>query len=159
MKASDNCLQLIRECEGFSTKPYLCPAHIPTIGYGSTRYADGRAVTLSDAPITTIQADALLRATVAPYEEAVTRMVIVPLTQAQFDALVDFAYNVGTQNLRISTLLRKLNTGDYNGAAAQFGVWVNGGGRRLPGLVARREKERQLFQPDAPQLPKSQAST
>lgn len=145
MKASDDCLALIRECEGFEARPYRCPAGIPTIGYGSTRYADGRAVTLGDPPITRAQADEIMRATLTEYEAAVRRLVTVALTQGQFDALVDFAYNAGAKSLQTSTLRRLLNAGDVAGAAGQFGRWVNGGGKRLPGLVKRRELERRLF--------------
>lgn len=145
MNASDACLRLIQESEGFRAAPYRCPAGIPTIGYGSTRYADGRPVSMGDPPITEADANRIMRATLRDYEAAVNRYVQVPLTQGQFDALVDFAYNAGAQNLRKSTLLRLLNAGDYVGAAAQFGRWVQGGGRRLPGLVKRRARERQLF--------------
>lgn len=145
MKASQNCIDIIKQFEGFRSKPYLCPAGIPTIGYGSTRYANGFAVSLKDAPITEQVAGDIMRATLTTYENAVSRYVTVPLNQNQFDALVDFAYNAGAQNLRTSTLLKKLNAGDAVGAANEFGKWVNGGGKKLPGLVARREAERQLF--------------
>lgn len=147
MKASDNALELIRQSESFYAAPYLCPAGIPTIGYGSTRYADGRSVRLSDKAISKVQAEALLRATLATeYEAAVNRYVSVPLNQNQFDALVDFAYNAGAQNLRTSTLLKKLNAGDYAGAAAEFDKWVYAGGKKLLGLIKRRALERALFE-------------
>ena len=145
MNASDACLSLIRQSEGFVSAPYLCPAGVPTIGYGSTRYADGRAVSMADAPITRAQADAILYATLGTYEAAVNRYVTVTINPNQFDALVDFAYNAGAQNLRTSTLLRLLNTGYFDGAARQFDLWVYGGGQRLPGLVKRRALERALF--------------
>jgi lysozyme len=147
MNASDKCLALIRSSENFASKPYLCPAGIPTIGYGSTRYEDGRPVTLTDPPITAERANAILYSTLAgEYEKAVNRYVTVPLTQGQFDALVDFAYNAGAQNLRTSTLLKRLNAGDYDRAAAEFGRWVFGGGKVLNGLVTRRAAEKLLFQ-------------
>ncbi len=146
MQVSDNCLKIIREFEGFKSKPYLCPAGIPTIGYGSTRYANGTAVKLSDPPITEGQADEIMHATLGQYVDAVSRYVTASINQNQFDALVDFAYNAGAQNLRTSTLLKLLNMGDYAGAAAQFDVWVNGGGKKLPGLVRRRAAERGLFE-------------
>lgn len=146
MKASQNCLAIIQEFEGFSAKPYLCPAKVPTIGYGSTRYADGTKVTLNDAPISKEQGDQLLLDTLGQYEDAVGRLAHVPLNQNQFDALVDFAYNCGVGNLEKSTLLKLLNAGDYKGAAVQFGVWVRGGGVELPGLVRRRAAERKLFE-------------
>ena len=146
MLVSDNCFSLIRECEGFSASPYRCPAGVPTIGYGSTRYADGRAVQMSDPAITQDQADDIMRTTLKDYENAVSRYVTVALNQNQFDALVDFAYNAGAQNLRTSTLLKLLNQGDYDGAAGEFDKWVYGGGKKLNGLVKRRALERQLFQ-------------
>jgi lysozyme len=146
MKASADCLRLIKDFEGFRAKPYLCPAGIPTIGYGSTRYEDGRAVTLKDTPIDEARAGQIVLSTLAKeYEPAVARYVQVQLTQGQYDALVDFAYNAGAQNLRTSTLLRKLNAGDVQGAAKEFDRWVNGGGRVLPGLVRRRKAEQELF--------------
>jgi lysozyme len=146
MNPSSKCLDIIRKFEGFAQKPYLCPAGVPTIGYGSTRYADGRAVALGDPEITREQADAIMLATLASeYAPAVWRYAAVSLNQNEFDALVDFAYNAGTQALRTSTLLRKLNAGDRAGAADEFGRWVNANGKVLPGLVRRRECERSLF--------------
>lgn len=145
MKASQKCIELIKRFEGFSAKPYPCPAGVPTIGYGSTRDTDGKAITLQHPPITEAQARALLAATLVTYENAVTRYVKVPLNQNQFDALVDFAYNAGAKNLLTSTLLKKLNAGDYIGASKEFSKWVYGGGKKLNGLVKRREAERQLF--------------
>jgi lysozyme len=145
MKASEKCLELIRRFEGFSAKPYKCPAGVWTIGYGSTRYADGRAVSGSDKHVTPAEADALMIATLGAYEQAVHDCITVDLAQHEFDALVDFAYNAGAGSLRSSTLARKLNSGDRAGAAAEFGRWVNGGGKVLPGLVKRRAAERALF--------------
>ncbi|NTU59272.1 MAG: lysozyme [Chlorobiaceae bacterium] len=146
MQVSEGCLNLIRKSEGFRAKPYRCPAGIPTIGYGSTRYADGRAVKLTDSPITQEQADDIMRATLGEYEAAVTRYVTVEINQNQFDALVDFAYNAGAQNLKNSTLLKLLNKGQYENAAIEFGKWVYGGGKKLGGLVTRRGLERELFE-------------
>ena len=143
--ASTRCLTLIKQCEGFRPAPYLCPAGVPTIGYGNTRYPDGRAVTLNDPAITPGQAEALMLAALKPFEDAVNRYVQIELNQSQFDALVDFAYNAGPQALRNSTLLKLLNAGDFAGAADQFDVWVMAGDRRLPGLVKRRALEKQLF--------------
>lgn len=145
MRASENCLGLIRQFEGFSAKPYKCPADVWTIGYGSTRYADGRAVASSDPNITEQAAGALVLATLGAYESAVNDSVKVQLSQNEFDALVDFAYNVGAGNLRSSTLLKKLNAGDRAGSADEFLKWNKGGGKVLPGLVRRREAERKLF--------------
>ena len=146
MNVSEKCLALIREFEGFRSKPYLCPAGVPTIGYGSTRYEDGTPVTLNDEPIDQARANAIMRTTLArEYEPAVQRYVKVPLTQGQYDALVDFAYNAGAKNLLQSTLLKKLNSKNYAGASKEFEKWVYGGGKVLPGLVRRRKAEQALF--------------
>lgn len=145
MKSSTNCIAIIKAAEGFSSIPYRCPAGVATIGFGSTRDTDGKAITMQHPPITEQQAANIMASTLVTYEDAVKRYVTVPLTQNQFDALVDFAYNCGAQNLRTSTLLKKLNAGDYNGAAEQFIYWIYGGGKKLPGLVKRRMAERSLF--------------
>lgn len=145
MKASMNAIKLIQDSEGFRAKPYLCPAGVPTIGYGSTIYENGTHVKLSDPEITEERAVEILFDQLKKYENAVNRYVHVPINQNQFDALVDFAYNAGAGNLQRSTLLRKLNAGDYEGASHEFGRWVYGGGKKLNGLVKRREAERNLF--------------
>ena len=145
MKTSDMGLSLIKSFEGFSAKPYLCPAGVPTIGYGATYYPDGRRVTMQDRPVTVAQATDMLRSMLTSYEAGVNRYVQVPLTQGQFDALVSFAYNLGLSALKSSTLLRLLNLRDYAGAAAQFLRWNRAGGKVLPGLTRRREAERKLF--------------
>lgn len=146
MTPSERCLDLIREFEGFRPQPYRCPAGVPTIGYGSTRYEDGTPVKMTDPPITRERANSIMLATLArEYAPAVTRYVQRTLTQGQFDALVDFAYNAGAQNLRTSTLLKKVNAGDIAGAGGEFAKWVHGGGQVLPGLVRRRKAEADLF--------------
>jgi lysozyme len=151
MTASKQLINLIEISESFRSNPYLCPAGIPTIGFGSTRYHDGTPVTLHDLPITRDRAEEIMLSNLGEYEAAVNRYVAVPLNQNQFDALVDFAYNAGCQNFRGSTLLKKLNTGDYSGAADEFKKWVYGHDPktkqaiRLRGLVIRREAERNLF--------------
>ena len=134
-----------RKYEGLRLKPYLCPAGVPTIGWGSTIYPNGKAVTLRDAAITPKQASDILLATMTKYEDAVRRYVKVSINQNQFDALVDFAYNAGIGNLKTSTLLKKVNASDFVGAANEFGKWVHGGGVVLPGLVNRRHEEADLF--------------
>jgi lysozyme len=146
MKASEKCLELIRRFEGFRSKAYRCPAGVWTIGYGSTRYADGTRVHQSDPPITEAQADDIMRQTLGEYERAVDRYVSVFVNQNEFDALVDFAYNAGAKNLLNSTLLKKLNAGDRKGAAKEFERWVYADGQILGGLVRRRMAERVLFE-------------
>lgn len=109
------------------------------MGYGHTAFVKkGMRITAEEAEI-------LLKADLQAAEAAVSRLVHVPLTQGQFDALVSFVFNLGGGRLAASTLLRRLNRKDYDGAAEQFSKWVFGGGKKLPGLIARREAERQLF--------------
>lgn len=145
MRTSNQGVELIKHYEGLRLKPYTCPAGIPTIGYGSTQYPDGRKVTLVDRPLTEDEADSLLASTLVPFETAVGRMVEVEITQRMFDALVSFSFNLGSAALRGSTLLKKLNQGDKAGAAGEFQKWVYAAGAVLPGLVKRRESERKLF--------------
>ena len=144
MRTSENGLALIRQFEGLRLSAYLCPAGIPTIGYGSTA-----GVQMGQA-ITAARAEELLREDVRQFEAAVSRLVKVPLTQGQYDALTSFAFNLGAKSLEQSTLLRLLNAGDYSGAAAQFDRWVYASGKKLPGLVKRRAAERALFEGKPP---------
>jgi lysozyme len=129
--------------------PYADPVGLPTIGYGSRTDINGNPVTMSTSPITQDQAAQLLQNVLEEFVTEVNNMVTVPLTQNQFDALVDFAYNAGAANLRSSTLLRLLNSGDYAGASGQFIRWnkatSNGQLIVLPGLTRRRTAEAQLF--------------
>lgn len=146
MKTSQQGIDLIKASEGLQLKAYPDPgtgAEPWTIGYGSTR-----GVTRS-MTITAAQAEQMLQVDLRQVEGAVSRLVTVPLTQGQFDALVSFAYNVGEGNLAGSTLLRKLNAGDARGAAEQFGKWVYAAKKILPGLVKRRAAERALFEQPA----------
>ena len=145
MKTSQIGLDLITRFEGLRLIPYLDSARVPTIGYGSTRYEDGTRVTMKDKAITQAQAKTLFMNTLTTYEAAVNRNVKVPISQNQFDSLVSFTYNLGEENLRTSTLLRKLNVRDYKGAADQFPRWNKAAGRVLNGLVRRRAAERELF--------------
>ena len=139
MKTGDRGLALIKYFEGLQTRAYLCPAGVWTIGYGHTK-----GVSSTEA-ITPEQADALLAEDLSESERAVGHSVTVALSQEQFDALVSFTFNLGAGNLQGSTLLKKLNAGDSAGAADEFLRWVNAGGKKLPGLVERRNAERQLF--------------
>lgn len=145
MTPSSNFINLIKKFEGLMLHPYLCPAHVPTIGYGSTYYEDGTKVTLKDNPITEERAKSLLMNTLKQYSDAVNSFSKYPLTQNQFDALVDFAYNVGTGALKGSILLKKVNLKDYEGASLEFMKWTHGGGKVLQGLVDRRKAEQLLF--------------
>jgi lysozyme len=137
---------LARRFEGFVAHPYLCPAGVPTIGFGATFYEDGRAVKLTDPPISGPRAEALLLWTVrAIYLPAVLRLCPDVDTPERLAALIDFAFNLGTGRLRDSTLRRKVNADDWGGARKQIMRWTMGGGRVLQGLVRRREAERALM--------------
>ena len=134
---------LCRRFEGFSAKPYLCPAGIPTIGYGSTYYSDGRKVTLKDAPITEVEAHTLLMQELHhTYLPGVLRLGPGLATdERKLNAIVDFAYNLGIGRLQTSTLRRKINAQDWSGAKEQLMLWTRGGGKVLPGLLKRRQAE------------------
>ena len=138
---------LCRVFEGFRAKPYLCPAGVATIGYGSTRYKDGRLVTLADPPISRESAEALLMHTIRTnYLPGV--LAASPGLAAhprKLAAVVDFAYNCGVARYRASTLRRCMNAGQWGAARDQLMKWTRGGGRVLPGLVARRKAEAQLL--------------
>lgn len=146
MKISENGLNLIKQFEGFSSTPYLCPAKIPTIGGGSTYYEDGTKVTLKDKPITEERATELLEYIVnKDFVSNINKVVKVPLNQNQFDALVSFAYNIGNGNFNSSTLLRWLNQGNYKEASMQLLRWNKSKGMPLAGLTKRRKAEKVLF--------------
>lgn len=140
MHISQQGLDLIKSFEGLRLSAYRCPADVWTIGYGTT------AGVKPGQTITKERAEELLREDVKRFEGYVDRLVKVPLTQGMFDALVSFTYNLGPGALEKSTLLDQLNRSDYDGAAEQFGRWVKGGGKTLPGLVRRRAAERALFE-------------
>ncbi len=140
---TDEGLDLIKRFEGFAPKIYLCPAAWPTIGYGHVvrenereRFADG---------IDEATAEDLLRRDVEAAVRAVLRLIRVPLADGQFDALVSFAFNLGAGALQRSTLRRKVNREEHAAVPAEFRRWVWAGGRRLKGLVRRREAEASLY--------------
>ena len=132
-------VDLIKRFEGFSHTVYICPAGYPTIGYGHVVKPQEREQFAGG--ITTEQAEALLRQDVQTAERAVLRLITVPLTDGQFDALVSFTFNLGAGALQRSTLRRKVNRGDHAAVPAEFRKWVWAGGRKLQGLVRRREAE------------------
>lgn len=139
-EVSEAGVRLVQEFEGCRLDAYRCPAGIPTIGYGAT----GPDIRMGMV-WTQEQADERLAEDLARFAAGVERLVQVDLTDNQFAAIVSFAFNVGLGALRDSTLLRKLNAGDYEGAADQLPRWNKGGGRVLAGLTRRRLAERQLF--------------
>jgi lysozyme len=147
MQTSHNGVSLIKQFEGCRLTAYPDPGTggAPwTIGYGWTHPVDGKPV----KPGMTIDqdtADRLLKTGLVSYENDILKLVRVKLTQGQFDALVSFAYNIGSRALSTSTLLKKLNAGDIKGAADEFLRWNKAGGKVLNGLTRRREAERALF--------------
>ena len=136
---------LIAKFEGFRSKVYQDVAGVWTVGYGSTYLLDGSHVTINTPPISEPDARAMLATVVARTLAAVRGMVKVPMTDGQAAALASFAYNLGPAALRASTLLKKFNAGDTQGAADQFLGWCHAGGRVIQGLVNRRIAERDLF--------------
>ena len=166
MKLSKAGGDLMHKYEGFRSRPYLCPAHIWTIGYGHVLYqeqirlpvvrVEGKETPMirKEYPLkpednrvwTKTEIDELFRADVATFERGVLRLVPgVVGRQGSFDALVSISYNFGLGNLQRSTIRMRANRGDWEGAAAAFRVWTKGGGKVLPGLVKRREAEIALF--------------
>lgn len=133
-------IDIIKKHEGLRLEAYLpTPNDVWTIGYGHTH------TTKQGMKITAGQAESLLRKDIAWVEKAVNTLVVVPLTQNQFDALSSLVFNIGEGAFSTSTLLRLLNAGDYEGAANQFPRWNKQKGRVLNGLTRRRQEERQLF--------------
>ncbi|MCH0685594.1 lysozyme [Escherichia coli] len=143
MKTGSNGISLIKQFEGCKLKAYPDPATggAPwTIGYGHTGLEVKPGLVWTQA-----QADAALIADLSVCENAVSHLVKVKITQNQFDALISFSFNLGSGNLASSTLLKKLNAGDYKGAADEFPKWNKAAGKVMNGLVARRTAERELF--------------
>ena len=137
--AVEQAILVIKKFEGIRHRPYLCPAGILTIGWGSTRnVAPGMEITNEEA-------QAMLEAEAKDVEADLRACVKVPLKENQWAALISFTYNIGITRFRCSTLLKKLNGKDRKGAVAEFTRWVHVVKKRLPGLVKSREAERDLF--------------
>ena len=166
MKLSKAGEDLMHRFEGKRSRPYLCPAHIWTIGYGHVLYqeqirlpvvrVEGKTTPMirKEMPLkpednrvwTKEEIDELFRADVGTFERGVLRLVPgVVGRQGAFDALVSISFNFGLGNLQRSTIRMRANRGDWTGAAEAFRVWTKGGGKVLPGLVKRREAEIALF--------------
>ena len=166
MKLSKAGEDLMHRYEGFRSRPYLCPAHIWTIGYGHVLYQDqiklpvmrveGKETPMirKEYPLkpednrvwTKTEIDELFRVDVGTFERGVLRLVpSVVGRQGSFDALVSISFNFGLGNLQRSTIRMKANRSDWDGAADAFRAWTKGGGKVLPGLVKRREAEIALF--------------
>ncbi len=137
---SDAGFAMTKEFEGLRLTAYQDVAGVWTIGYGHTG-ADVRP----GKTITEAEAEALLRSDLAGAVRCVNREVTEKISQGQFDAMVDFCFNAGFGSFVKSTLLQKVNAGDFQGAMAQFGLWVHAGGEVVAGLVRRRKAEAELF--------------
>lgn len=139
--------ELCRHFEGFRSRPYICPAGYPTIGYGTVYKPDGTRVTMDDPPISKAQADEWLLSELrsnygAGVLKASPNLIKHPRVLA---AAIDFAYNLGVSRYRASTLRKRLEAEDWNGARVQLMRWTKAGGRELPGLVRRRKAEASLL--------------
>ncbi len=146
MTTSKQGIDLIKRFETFQSKPYRCPGGYATIGYGSTFYEDGTRVTLNDPPLDQQRAESLLLTVLKHFEVQVDSVTRDDITQHQFDALVSFCFNVGADSLKRSTLLRKVNTNPNDSTIrTEFRRWVYANGKRLLGLLKRREAEWQLY--------------
>lgn len=144
MKLTEAGLDIIKASEGLRLQAYLCPANVLTIGYGHTSRA-GKPEVKSGMKITKEEAEAILLRDLVKYEDAVKRLVKVPLNDNQYSALVSLCYNIGEGNLAKSTVLARVNAKDFTGAAKAFAMWNRGGGKVLPGLTKRRQVEADLF--------------
>lgn len=131
---------IIKTSEGCELTAYKCPADVWTIGYGHTGDDVYEGLVISKEI-----AESLLESDLDTFSDNVNRLVVVELTQNQFDALVSLCYNIGAGNFGNSTLLKLLNQHDYDGASKEFNKWRKAGGKILKGLVRRREKETKLF--------------
>lgn len=138
-------LNLIKKFEGLRLTAYLCPASVVTIGFGSTKYPNGKKVLLGEKLSGEKEATQLLLATLEPYESAVNKH-LPNLNQCQFDALVSFCYNVGTGAFIKSTLLKKAKVNNADPSIVdEFLRWNKGGGKVLTGLTNRRREEANLY--------------
>lgn len=165
MKLSKAGADLMHKYEGYRNKPYLCPAHIWTIGYGHVLYQEQIKLPVvrkegytgllrKEYPLkaednrvwSKEEINKLFEEDVATFERGVLRLVPSSAgSQGRFDALVSFAFNAGLGNLQRSSIRMRANRGNHEGAAEAFMMWVKGGGKVLPGLVKRRTDEKLLY--------------
>jgi lysozyme len=146
MKLSDKGYELIKKFEGYSDRPYKCPAGISTIGYGNTYYPNGTKVKITDKQITREYANEILAHTADGFAEDVLKLVTSKITVNQLNALTSFAYNLGVFNLQKSTLLKLVNINPNDGnIAKEFLKWNKANGKVLNGLTNRRIAESALY--------------
>ena len=143
MKTGKDGKNLIKMYEGFSAFPYVCVGGVLTIGFGTTRI-NGKPIPPS-LKVTVDEANVLLEQDLKQFEDSVNSLVKVELTQTKFDALVSFVYNLGADNFKKSTLLKKINLKEFAEAAEEFAKWNKAKGKVFPGLTRRRAAERLLF--------------
>lgn len=145
MVLNDKGIKVMHEFEGCKLTSYLCPANIPTIGWGNTFYESGRKVKIGET-ITQERADKLFEWVAASFASQIKPLIKVILTENQFSALVSFAYNVGVGNLRSSTLLKKVNANPQDSSIrSEFLKWDKVAGKVLAGLTRRRIAEANLY--------------
>lgn len=145
-KTSPTGIEMIKKFEGFVAKPYLCPAKVWTIGYGTTRYPNGKKVAPGDPTITQAKATEYLQHDLAAFERQVDALVRDDIKQKQFDALVSFCYNLGAGALQKSTLLRRINTNPSDPKIKEaFLMWVNVNGKPHAGIRKRRQIEADYY--------------
>ena len=142
---NEHGIEMVKNFEGLSLKPYLCPANVWTVGYGATVGSDGGPIDPDMEPISETEAEALLLRDLESSEGWVSRLIKTALTENQYSALVSFTFNVGAGALQRSTLRMKLNRGEFQNAADEFPKWRMAGGRILAGLVRRRAVEHAQF--------------
>lgn len=143
MVISDKGIGIIKEFEGFRSSAYKCSAGVWTVGYGST-VINGDKVKACDK-VSREEAERLLRVEANRLAGELKKIILVPLNQNQIDALISFTYNIGLSAFSKSTMLKLINAKEFNAASFQFDRWNKANGRVLPGLVARRNKEEELF--------------
>ena len=159
MRVSEECIEMIKHHEGVRRNPYRCPARLWTVGVGHVivpsharvPFADRLALELPpewDRQLSDEEVNDILKQDLSRFEAGVLRLCPNGLTQHRFDALVSFSFNVGLGNLQNSTLRRKHNRGDYEGAAEEFLKWCKAGGKVLRGLLNRRQDEKALYSKD-----------
>ncbi len=138
--------EIAKTFEGFSSKPYLCPAGVWTIGYGTTRYPDGRTATKDDLPITVEQAEIYLEYELIKCAKgAVKYCPILAKYPMKWAAITDFCYNLGVGRLQYSTLRKRINEENWEEAKNELMRWVYAGGKKLSGLIKRRYIESELL--------------
>jgi len=142
MKISKKGIDFIKSFEGFRAEPYLCPAGIPTIGYGFTYYLNGKSVTMSDVPISEVDAEIMLIHVLQDFEKIVNNKIYVVINQSQFDALVSHTFNTGGSK----TLFNLVNQREFEQAEDWIRTrYITAGGQRMKGLIRRRKAEAELF--------------